>query len=114
MSTADTQFDMRIDSERDIQVVPGGDLGLTRTKEEYIANFLAIATGNEVRNLIGAPQDASTYEAAKSEIRSVLEDNPQIDTVLVVSITEVDTRVGSITVDIELKEDGHFEIELEG
>ena len=114
MPTADTQFDMRVDSERDIQVGSSGDLLLTRDQEEYIANYLAVATGNVVRDLIGDPQNAQTYVAAQSEIRTALEENDQIEDVLVVSISEVDTRLGTITVDIELLEDTTFEIELEG
>ena len=112
MSTADTQFDIRVDADRDIEITGSGDIARTRDAEEYIANFLAVTSGFILQELIGNPSDAPTYKAVQSEMYEALSQNDQIDDVLIVAITEVDTRTGTVTVEIELVENTQYTIEV--
>ena len=102
-----------INSDRDIIVGGDGDLRLTRTREEYLSNFLAITVGDVVRRLVGDPQSGAVYEAARSQIYEALQENDQIGFVLNVDISEINQNRGSITINVEVQENTDFELEIQ-
>lgn len=112
MATVNTQKDAMVDSDRDIQITRGGDILLTRTQEEYLNNFLAIAVGDAVRDLLGSPQSENALQALRSELWEALSENPQIDTVRYITIESIDTRQNTVEVEIVLVNNTSFTIEL--
>lgn len=102
-----------VDQNRDLQFTGGKDLRLTSTPEEYLSNFIAVNVGDALRRLVGDPQSGAVYEAARSQIQEVLQENDQIGFVLNVDIREINTNTGTVTISVVVQENTDFELEIE-
>ena len=113
MTTVNTRKDLMVDGDRDIQLNCSGDLRMTRSPEEYMANFLAVTTGDILRRLVGDPESATLYETAQSRIRQRLFENEQIRSVISVDIVSINTQTGTVTIDVRLEQDTDYTLEVE-
>lgn len=109
--SGDTLHDLKLDEDRHISVGSDGDLERTEgigTVEQSVA----IAVGGAVRPLIGEPIDGSLYEDVRQEIETALDSDPQLESVNRVSITEIDTIDGSVSVEVFTEYNNSFEISI--
>lgn len=112
MATRDTYQDLRINSDRDIEISDGGDLRLTVSREENIAQSVAISTSGIVRQLLGGTVNANLLERMVTIITQTLNNDPQISQVVAVNIVEINRANNSIRVQVILTDDDDFFIDL--
>lgn len=107
----DRLFDLEINTDRDIVVDYDGDLKLTRG-EHTLEQVAAIRTGHVVRQLLGSTRDGTKKEKARADIERILKNDPRIEGVSRVELTDVESNDNAIDVEIYIDEEESFEIEL--
>ena len=105
----DTYRDARIDRDRDI-VVEDGDIVLTQSREENIAQSVAIIAGDVIRDVLGGQLTARNVENARALIEQGLQDDVQIEEVVSATITEINKANETVTIRVVLQSDDDFEI----
>lgn len=109
--SGDNLRDLRLDEDRSVNVGADGDLQLT-SGIETVEQSVGITTGAVVRPLIGEPVSGTLYEDIRQEIEEALDDDPQIENVSRVRVTEVNTSTGAVTVEVFTEYNNSFEMEI--
>lgn len=103
--------DLALDGDRTISIGGDGDLETTEGLET-VKQSVAIHAGDTVRQLVGEPLTGPTYADVQAELAAALEQDPQLETVNRVSVTEVNRAEGTVTVEVFTEYNNSFELEI--
>lgn len=97
---------------KDREVVQGADQDLKLTSGvETVEQSVGIKAGQALRPLIGEPTTTQNFVDVEEELAEVIEEDPQVDTVLRVNIVEVNRQQNSVTVEVFTSYNNSFTIE---
>jgi len=113
MIDGDPLYDLRLNTDRQVEIGADGDLRITNPIET-VEQSVMIQAGNAVRDLIGKPLNGGTYTEAEGEITKAIERDTQIDDVVQVTVTKVNKATGSVFVKVFVSYNESFELELIG
>lgn len=109
---ADELRDLKLDEDRQVFVAADKDLGQT-SGVETVQQSLAINSGSVLRPLVGSPLTAETLEDAQQQVVEILRDDPQINDVRRVEITEVNAVENKVEMRIFVGFNNEFDIEVD-
>ncbi len=102
--------DLDVDGE-DIHLDSTNDLALSSGIENLEQSTL-LSARNATKDLIGEPINANSIRELEEVLRGILNNDPHIDTVIDVSLTNIEEEADLIEVDIKLVDNEEFTIEL--
>lgn len=106
---ADSLTDVALDDDRQISLGHTGDLD-TVSGIDDVEQSVGINAGRVVRPLIGEPLDDTTFARIEARLEEIIADDPQIEGVNSVDITEVNTSAGTVNVRIRSEINNEYEI----
>jgi hypothetical protein len=109
---ADTLRDLKLDSDRQIQVGATGDWELTEGLET-VEQSVGIHASEAVRPLIGEQIDGQTLEDVQNVVERTLSRDPQIEDVKRVNVTEINLADQRITVKVFTGLDNTFDLDID-
>lgn len=102
--------DVYLNENREVELDADNDLRLT-SGIGTVEQSVAINAGSVLRQLIGEPLTDSSYADIEAELTDALSEDPQIESVVRVNITEVNKAQGSVTLEVFTSYNNSFEIE---
>lgn len=103
--------DAFLTESRDI-VVEGGDITLTKSREENIAQSVAIHAGDTLREILGNPLTGVEISRGIDAVRDALRRDPQLQEVVLIEATEINKATNTVEFRIVLQSDPDFTIEV--
>lgn len=107
----DYPTDINLNSGFDVHVGPDGDL-VTTSGVAQLEQSVAIDVADEVDDFVSSRITGENIGFLEQAIREGLNDDPQIEAVRSVTITEYDKSTDTISVDVFTVENEEFELEI--
>lgn len=109
--SGDELRDLRLNGDRQIQIGSDGDWETT-DGIETVEQSVGISAGAVLRPLIGEPITGQTMADIQAELFEVLTEDPQIEDVQRVNVTEVNRTDGTVFVEVFTEYNNSFEIQV--
>lgn len=104
--------DLKIDTSRNVFLDATGDLA-TVTGDRGLEQSVAIHIGNATKRLIGASLTRTNLGLLEEEIREALNNDPQIEEIISVTVSEFDRRDNTVTVEATSVENHNYSFEVD-
>lgn len=102
--------DLDLDPDKDIHLDGANDLALV-SEEDQLRQSVAIDAMDEIQDFIGGRVTGRNIGLLEERLRQAFNDDPQLDDVVSVNITQYDKRTDELTIEAKTIENEEFTLE---
>lgn len=108
---ADYLTDLDLNSDSDVYTDDANDLALVSGRSN-LEQSIEISAGDAIEEFVGGNIDGTTIALLEERLKKALNNDPQVNSVDSVELTEFDRRTNTVSIDVSVTEDKDFTLEV--